>query len=691
MRGSSVLLHLMGVAVLALAGCRDMPLQPTSPPAPITRSAPTAAIRSIAIVSGVTMVDLGPALRVNAINDSGYMVGQSANQLAAIWSPSGAMEEIRATCPPPCWPWPSPGCDPLASPGCATNSQHDLPSEATAINNKRYVVGYFRYDERYLSDFRGGFVWTPTAGFRDIWPHHDGTKPYAINDSGQMAGNAIFIPSYPPSCCAHAFRRSAAGVMTDLGTVGGANAWAKSINNHGDVVGVSPSPVGEGILWPATGGTVALGGLWALAIDSDARGINDGGVVVGQSYVGYPTGIVAFRWTHDDGMRQLAAVSSTANAINRDGYIVGGIAVAGSPWMHAALWTPDGSVIDLGTLGGYSEARAVNARLQVAGISIDAAGTTHAVRWDVTAVAPNQPPVADAGGPYAGNEGSPIAFSATASDPDGDALTLSWSFGDGTTATGASPTHTYADDGSYTVVLTATDPQGLTATSSTTATVANVAPTVHLDAPAPIRSGAAFSARATFTDPGLLDMPWRYTFDWGTGTPSVGSTLSQADAIVAQSPRYCAAGTYTVRASVRDKDGGEGTVTQTLSVARIDVPMNVLTGTLNPRSRGKLPVAVLGGPTFDARQLDVATVRLGSATNPGVPVARHPNGAYFASVEDANGDGLPDLLVHFERAALDSAGVLAAPSTELVLRAQMSDGCRQVQGSESVRVLAGAP
>jgi subtilisin family serine protease len=70
----------------------------------------------------------------------------------------------------------------------------------------------------------------------------------------------------------------------------------------------------------------------------------------------------------------------------------------------------------------------------------------------------NTPPVADAGGPYTGDEGTPIQFDGTgSSDADGDPLTYSWDFGDGNNGTGATPTHTYASAGSYTATLTVND------------------------------------------------------------------------------------------------------------------------------------------------------------------------------------------------------------------------------------------
>lgn len=85
----------------------------------------------------------------------------------------------------------------------------------------------------------------------------------------------------------------------------------------------------------------------------------------------------------------------------------------------------------------------------------------------------DRPPVANAGGPYLGSPGAPIAMDGSrSSDPDGDALTFLWDFGDGSTGSGAAPAHTYgSSSGSpYTVGLTVSD--GLL--SSTAASVVSV-------------------------------------------------------------------------------------------------------------------------------------------------------------------------------------------------------------------------
>ena len=70
----------------------------------------------------------------------------------------------------------------------------------------------------------------------------------------------------------------------------------------------------------------------------------------------------------------------------------------------------------------------------------------------------NSPPTADAGGPYRGETGADIAFSAAgSSDPDNDTLAYSWDFGDGTAADGVAPSHAYATAGSYRVALLVSD------------------------------------------------------------------------------------------------------------------------------------------------------------------------------------------------------------------------------------------
>jgi PKD repeat protein len=60
-----------------------------------------------------------------------------------------------------------------------------------------------------------------------------------------------------------------------------------------------------------------------------------------------------------------------------------------------------------------------------------------------------------------------------------DTLTYSWNFGDDTQPiNGQNVNHTWADNGTYNVVLTVTDKDGAIATQITSVNVDNIAPTV---------------------------------------------------------------------------------------------------------------------------------------------------------------------------------------------------------------------
>jgi hypothetical protein len=61
-----------------------------------------------------------------------------------------------------------------------------------------------------------------------------------------------------------------------------------------------------------------------------------------------------------------------------------------------------------------------------------------------------------------------IAFNAAGIDPEGDALTFNWSFGDATHASGAATTHSYTAAGVYIATLTATDADGASVSETLT-------------------------------------------------------------------------------------------------------------------------------------------------------------------------------------------------------------------------------
>ncbi|MDQ6828833.1 MAG: PKD domain-containing protein, partial [Gemmatimonadota bacterium] len=173
-------------------------------------------------------------------------------------------------------------------------------------------------------------------------------------------------------------------------------------------------------------------------------------------------------------------------------------------------------------------------------------------------------PVAAAGGPYSANEGAAVSFDGSHStDPDvGDVLTYTWNFGDGTSGSGATPSHVYADNGTYTATLTVSDAVGATSTSSAMVAIANVAPTVTSPAGATILVRETYTASATFTDPGTDS--WTASADYGDGSGAQSVALSGQSASLQH--RYTSAGTFIVTLSVTDDDGGVGTSTATVVV-----------------------------------------------------------------------------------------------------------------------------
>jgi PKD repeat protein len=104
----------------------------------------------------------------------------------------------------------------------------------------------------------------------------------------------------------------------------------------------------------------------------------------------------------------------------------------------------------------------------------------------VNVVVPNRPPTASfsfaAQPPHNGNRpipGQQIAFNGTASDPDGDALSYEWTFGDGTSSADLDTSHAYATAGNKTVRLTVRDNQGGSFTTPPQTVTVNALPVAN--------------------------------------------------------------------------------------------------------------------------------------------------------------------------------------------------------------------
>ncbi|HLV79760.1 MAG TPA: hypothetical protein VKT32_05735 [Chthonomonadaceae bacterium] len=263
----------------------------------------------------------------------------------------------------------------------------------------------------------------------------DSSCAYGINASGQVVGWATASGGNP-----HAFQwtprqaNSATGTLVDLGTLGGTQSVAYGINFYGRVVGQSATGAVDGsgnpilhafltesnsvidpnaddlytlggndsialgindnvlivgaaqdangitwsTLWDA-GNTQNLGALSSLntPINDQANGINNSGVIVGQSIT--DSGVNhAFLYTNIlSDLTPTLSGASAATAINASGQVAGVYTNPAIEEPDAFLWT-NGSMTEIGTLGISSMAHALNSYGLVVGESATSGNGTHA-------------------------------------------------------------------------------------------------------------------------------------------------------------------------------------------------------------------------------------------------------------------------------------------------------------------------
>jgi chitodextrinase len=118
----------------------------------------------------------------------------------------------------------------------------------------------------------------------------------------------------------------------------------------------------------------------------------------------------------------------------------------------------------------------------------DSASPPNSGQATKTITLPDRPPVASfTASSVTAVTGSAISFNATASyDPDGTISTFGWNFGDGSTGSGMTVTHSYASPGTYTVRLNVTDNSGSPASYTLSVTVQAPPPSPSANASFPL-------------------------------------------------------------------------------------------------------------------------------------------------------------------------------------------------------------
>ncbi|MFJ9924207.1 hypothetical protein ACIRSF_33510 [Streptomyces rubiginosohelvolus] len=216
----------------------------------------------------------------------------------------------------------------------------------------------------------------------------------AISGNGDVAG--MYMSQELPMGPVRWAPSESAAVPVEMETLGGALTLVRGMNAQGAAVGSSQTQkqeVPHAVRWDRSGAVTDLGVLPGFDV-SGAFGINDKGVVVGQSGVTDRVGRPV-RWDPDGTLTELALPagtrSGTANAVNHAGAVVGmagperalgALADPGDTDVQAVLWKPDGTVHPLPAPGGAAcEAWDINRSGDVVGAFLRPGGSMRAVRW----------------------------------------------------------------------------------------------------------------------------------------------------------------------------------------------------------------------------------------------------------------------------------------------------------------------
>ncbi|TMI07585.1 PKD domain-containing protein, partial [Candidatus Bathyarchaeota archaeon] len=177
--------------------------------------------------------------------------------------------------------------------------------------------------------------------------------------------------------------------------------------------------------------------------------------------------------------------------------------------------------------------------------------------------------------PQSPTAGQQITFTANANGGTSP-YTFNWGFGDGSTATGSTTTHSYPSGGSYTTVLKASDNGSPQQTTSSQQTIPVSSPPPPPPPPPTLTASFTYNPsspetgqQVTFT--GTTSggtAPYSYTWNFADGSTGTGSTTIHT---------YGSPGSFTVTLTVKDKGSPQQTTTSQQTVTITPPPPSPLT------------------------------------------------------------------------------------------------------------------
>ncbi|GGD74282.1 hypothetical protein GCM10011412_09920 [Maribacter cobaltidurans] len=190
---------------------------------------------------------------------------------------------------------------------------------------------------------------------------------------------------------------------------------------------------------------------------------------------------------------------------------------------------------------------------------------------------------------YTANDLEVTFDSSGSSDSDGTIDSYNWDFGDGNTSTVSNPIHNYAAPGTYTVILTVTDNDGLTDDRSQDITVDGIPAIPVAVVSSDVSSGSApfnvqFNGSNSTDDVGITSYAW----DFGDG----GSSTEADPAYIYNLP-----GQYIATLTVTDVDGNSDS-TSVIIIASGGNADNTPNAGIN---LALLPDAYVNGNAMDGR------------------------------------------------------------------------------------------